>query len=217
MENVFFEPWVGENYENGGMFGKKVMALGESLYCGGGCPECGKGKADESGNNCWTTQKAVNSILYDYDNCDNWKKTYLKFERSLVNKETEQELRNEIWNSLLFHNYLQIPMDKAREAGSCEDYKTAEKAFFEVLEKYRPEKIIVWGRRLWKKMPGGDLWTESEKIVIEGNSERTGYYTLNDGTKVEVMSVYHPSVGYSWDYWYKFINAFINRNKLENN
>ena len=40
MEHVFFKPWVGRNYENGGIFSKKLLVLGESHYCGG-CNQCG--------------------------------------------------------------------------------------------------------------------------------------------------------------------------------
>lgn len=31
----------------------------------------------------------------------------------------------------------------------------------------------------------------------------------NDGKQVKVMAVNHPSVGYSWDYWYKVKQRFL--------
>ena len=40
MDRPFFEPWIGENYENGGLFGKKILALGDSHYCDS-CEVCG--------------------------------------------------------------------------------------------------------------------------------------------------------------------------------
>ena len=40
MEHVFFKPWVGKDYESGGIFGKKILVLGESHTCGG-CDQCG--------------------------------------------------------------------------------------------------------------------------------------------------------------------------------
>lgn len=214
MSNIFFEPWVGPNYQSGGFFGKRVLILGESLYCDGceGCLSSGLQKAEEfETGGCWTTKKAVESYINDLSLSGGWRNTYLKFERSLVNEETNQEQRSKIWNSLLFYNYLQVAMTENRKSGTEDDYKNAELAFFEVLEMYRPEKIIVWGRRLWQKMPGGDKWTELDKIEVGNYSERVGSYKLSDGTEVQVMSVYHPSVGYSWDYWYQFIHAFINK------
>ena len=31
MNRPYFEPWVGENYENGGIFGKKILLVIQSL------------------------------------------------------------------------------------------------------------------------------------------------------------------------------------------
>lgn len=35
MNRPCFEPWVGENYESGGIFCKKILVLGDSHYCSG--------------------------------------------------------------------------------------------------------------------------------------------------------------------------------------
>ena len=39
--NIFFQPFVGRHYADGGMFGKRIMILGESHYCDEGCADCG--------------------------------------------------------------------------------------------------------------------------------------------------------------------------------
>lgn len=39
--NIFFQPFVGKHYADGGMFGKRIMILGESHYCDEGCTDCG--------------------------------------------------------------------------------------------------------------------------------------------------------------------------------
>ena len=39
--NVFFQPFVGKDYTTGGIFGKRIMVLGESHYCDEGCTDCG--------------------------------------------------------------------------------------------------------------------------------------------------------------------------------
>ena len=39
---------------------------------------------------------------------------------------------------------------------------------------------------------------------------------LNDGTKVKIVPVNHPSVGYSWDYWHKVISQFLDL-KIQSN
>jgi len=30
MKSVFFKPWVGKVYDSGGIFGKRILVLGES-------------------------------------------------------------------------------------------------------------------------------------------------------------------------------------------
>ena len=35
MDRPYFEPWIGENYENGGNKKKKILVLGDSHYCSG--------------------------------------------------------------------------------------------------------------------------------------------------------------------------------------
>lgn len=43
MNRPCFETWVGENYENGGIFGKKSLVLVDSYYCSDlkNCEGCG--------------------------------------------------------------------------------------------------------------------------------------------------------------------------------
>ena len=58
-------------------------------------------------------------------------------------------------------------------------------------------------------MPAGERWSWNNDIIVDGNINKCGNYALNDGTKVKIMPVNHPSVGYSWDYWHKLITAFL--------
>ena len=39
--NIFFQPFVGKDYANGGIFDKRIMILGESHYCDESCTDCG--------------------------------------------------------------------------------------------------------------------------------------------------------------------------------
>lgn len=40
-DGLFFRPFVGSSYADGGLFGKRIMVLGESHYCDEGCADCG--------------------------------------------------------------------------------------------------------------------------------------------------------------------------------
>lgn len=51
MSNIFFKPFVGSTNATGGIFGKRVMVLGESHYCDKKCGNCGNiGTHPECGN-----------------------------------------------------------------------------------------------------------------------------------------------------------------------
>lgn len=199
MKNVRFEPWVGKKYNTSGFNDKKILVIGESFYC------------SEEEAVATLTEKVVTDYLAirngEYrENKGGWTNTYLKFERSLIGKETKPEDSQEIWNSIAFYNYLQIPMSGPRESGSSIDYKNAEKVFFEVIDELKPNLIIVWGvGKLFNKLPE-DRWTWGKPLDEDGWDINNGYYQLNNETQARCIAVYHPSSGYQWDWWYKVIS-----------
>ena len=213
--NVFFQPFVGKDYANGGIFGKRVMILGESHYCDEACTDCGDCRLHRE---CMTfTQDVLRDYLYEGKERQNWMRTFLKFERSLVGEETDQAMRLRIWNSVIFFNYLQVAMGGPRQAGTGEQYSQANAAFLDVIEKYQPEYIIVWGKRLWNHLPGDDWchdnvsgvrWMDCDDIEVEGTCTPNGLYMMPNRKCVKVLVVNHPSVGYPWDYWHQVIQSF---------
>lgn len=95
----------------------------------------------------------------------------------------------------------------ARVAGTTEQYKDASEPFFSVLEQYQPDLLIVWGVRLWDNMPW-EHWKDGVQMKVDDFEISNGFYELSNGKKVRAVCVYHPSSGYSWDYWYKVISQF---------
>lgn len=195
---------MGSEYLSGGMFGKRIMVLGDSHYCDEECSACGRDF------NCECNQFTTRTLLKYLDPGtprDGWMSTYLKFERSLVNHETTPIESRRIWNSLLFYNYLQVAMQTPRQAGTVGQYQAAAAPFFSVMDKYQPDLLIVWGVRLWDNLPS-DKWQDGTEMKVDGYPVSNGYYRLTNGKLVRAICVYHPSVGYSWDYWYKVITSF---------
>ena len=121
--NIFFQPFVGKDYVNGGIFGKRIMILGESHYCDESCTDCGDCQLHRECMNF--TQQVLDDYLNENRERQNWMRTFLKFERSLVGEETNQAMRLKIWNSVIFFNYLQVAMGGPREAGTAEQYHQA--------------------------------------------------------------------------------------------
>ena len=102
---IFFQPFVGKDYANGGIFGKRIMILGESHYCDESCADCSDCQLHRE---CMGfTQQVLGDYLNENKERQNWMRTFLKFERSLVGEETNQAMRLKIWNSVIFFNYLQ--------------------------------------------------------------------------------------------------------------
>lgn len=115
--NIFFQPFVGKDYADGGIFGKRIMVLGESHYCDDGCADCGDCRLHRE------CMGFTQDVLRDY-----------------LDDGTEQQ--------------------------------------------------------------------NGDDIVVDGYHVATGWYVLSNGKRVKAMAVNHPSVGYSWDYWYKVIKGF---------
>ena len=206
MDSCFFSPRIGKDYARGGIFGKKILALGESHYCGSGCADCGEcGKHPECSD---FTTNVVNWCLDSSVEREGWMNTYLKFERSLVGKETTPLESRKIWDSIAFYNFLQVAMGGAREAGTNQQYRAAAEPFMQVLEELQPDVLIVWGVRLWNNLPNRN-WADGSKVAVDGYEVQNGYYTLPSGKKVKAVCVYHPSVGYDWSFWHKVIVNFI--------
>ena len=132
----FFHPWAGSHYSSGGIFGKKIMVLGDSHYCGTPCGRCG----ENPNARCYRLTSDVIEWCLD-PNCEreDWMKTYLKFERSLVGHETTSEESRKIWDSIVFYNFLQVaPMITI----SREDYARAITLAGVNLAINRPQDVI---------------------------------------------------------------------------
>ncbi len=207
LNEVFFQPFVGKNYYNGGMFGKRIMVFGESHYCEEGCADCGN---LANHRECAAfTNGVINDYLNENLERERWMNTFLKFERSLVGHGTDWAERKRIWQSVMFYNYLQTAMGGPRKAGTNEQYTHASHVFYEVIDKYLPQYIIVWGSRLWNYLPGDSRWRDGHPIVIDGYKVQTGSYSLSNAGRAKAMTINHPSVGYSWDWWYRAIKEFL--------
>lgn len=163
MKHVLFMPWVGKEYATGGIFGKRILVLGESHY--------GDGEPSPD-----TTVRVFEEYLGCSETVPSYLQSFHKFERSLVGRNTNCTDRKRIWDSVVFYNYLQTPMSGPRQGGKKSDYANSSEAFFEVLEEYRPEYIIVWGYRLWDNMPTERL---SLTVCLPSNSDTIRYPTAH--------------------------------------
>lgn len=223
LKNIFFIPFVGDEYENGLILkedgtieagteenkGLKVMVLGESHYCGDECAECGLASSCEK-KECRTFTQNVLKHYLDYLNgkegveFEPWMNTFTKFGKALTGKD---ERSIEIWESVIFYNYIQRAMNAARTRPDSDDFKNSEKAFFEILQKYKPNIIICWGNRLFNNLPNKN--GEYGKIIAIGERKYYTWHYQLKGFKASLLSIYHPSIGFNWESWNKVIVEFF--------
>ncbi len=198
MKHVKFLPWIGSNY-NIGWNGKRVMILGESHYCA---------SSEDA------VPQITNQVIADLMDADSehegYKNTYTKFANAMIGKQLSPDEKIRFWQSVMFYNYVQVPLSAARNAPGEEDFAVSEKAFFEVLDTYQPDCVIAWGKRLYNHLPrqGYQL---PDLILPNGDNIETWAYETSDGKTVQVLPVTHPSAGFASYYWHEVMQAFINR------
>lgn len=200
----FFYPRVGKFYEKEST---KILILGESHYCSevehkGSCNACKEKKKCHK----WTINGLEEIITKkNYNRSHN---TYIKFEKSLSGKECFESIneRMNFWDKYIMYNYVQNALPKARKSPTKKDFCNSQKSFFYVLEKYKPQLVIVWGKRLWNRLP------KELKFCSSLNSKQINVkeYNYVNGGKVYFTYIYHPSYqGFKWAEWAKYLALFI--------
>ena len=191
MSNIHFEPFKGTNYSNGGCFRKKILVLGESHH----------------GRDMGSSM--TQDILDDQTYSNKTYPAYTKFERALVGYKTNSQARQCIWNSVMFYNYVQSCVPKSRQRPEQWQFDESEEAFFEVLENYEPDVILVWGSRLWEALPytnyEADDDCEYDGCEYDGCEYRCGSYTTDSGLVIPCYEMQHPSSGFNWSWWHEYL------------
>ena len=218
MSDIKFNPWVGNMYQNGiigydanskiiygteDYKGAKILVLGESHYCAN--PETEATKE--------LTVNIISDILNPNSEWEAYKNTYTKFIKSLIGSLDDfgQKDKEDAWQHIVFYNYVQTAMSGARVAPTATDFKESEKAFFEVLETYKPDLVIVWGNRLYNNLPKGGRQLDDLTITtgnFAGNSTEMWSYNVCD-KDVVVMPITHPSAAYSTGLFNAFFKELI--------
>lgn len=193
---INFIPWIGKNYEQG-INGNKVLVLGESHYCS---PvekrHCaGQFCNQENVKDCENfTIEVIDEFVHNYTG-EKYEQTFLCFERQVTNKELSQTEREDFWNSVMFYNYLQYALERPGQEPSPNQWKMwakSEEAFEELLQKYMPDKIIVWGKRLFEALPKWEC-TQETLTTDDGQQVPVRHYKFQ-GKTISALQVYHPAM-----------------------
>lgn len=203
--NVYFEPWIGENYQSKQ---PKILVVGDSHYCGE-CETCGiRGSSISEMSECaGITQNTVKDYLsYRQGKGDyaNWMtKTYLPFDKVYYGKEDVTPKESlDLWNNIAFYNFVQTAIsNKASNSEySDDDYGLSSPMATEVINTLEPDYIIVWGNRAYEAL--------SDKNWTHGSDEYNGTYKLPSGRIAKCIRIYHPSRA-NVEQWHSALSEFI--------
>lgn len=212
MSNIFFNPFIGENY-NLGINGKRVLVVGASFYCTSvNCPffsYCTNEKTKDSSkydNQCpdYCEEQLLLSDepKHTIENKHRAYKTFSKFISKIIGGCDYKE----IWSHLAFTNYVQffVPTkDTYKRYLSKRDFN----AFIETLSELKPHIVISWGTVILD-----DMRQHNDYVIDKDLLEQNEYYICHMRNIPEVshditlVSGYHPS---AIKYWYKDLEKLI--------
>jgi hypothetical protein len=208
MENVFFDPWVGKNYSDEDNY-PRILVLGESHQCGdvGNNNRCKKDSQGQKfcGDTSWQCPYGgPAAVMRDFiSDVRKDIKSYNKFTKAVCNALTIND-KNVFWDRVVFYDYVQRAIEKGKSP-TKDDWKQGADSFFNVLKKYQPDMIIVWGKRLWDNMPSEDVYSnwgrkdwknQGTWNTTKSKSIYTYHLTDDDGKivkKIPAFWLFHPA------------------------
>ena len=142
-----FDPWVGKEYKDKkGLFGVKILLLGESHY----------GTCESESDKKIFTKKVVCSVIEEKDKAGNKKKRpfFTKILRLVTLKQvvSTEESRKEFWKKVAFYNYIQEFVPK-RKPPTKEMWDKAGDHLKKTIRELEPDVIVVLGVRLSNHLP----------------------------------------------------------------
>ena len=193
---IFFLPWIGKNYLHG-FHGRRLLVLGESHY------DKWEGLTHQLGNEF--TRECIQEVVDRESDAEYWK--YI--EQALLNETREKGWApnggNPLWGTLSFYNFLQSPVSGGPRSSlpKWSLIEESRKPFRAVLERLRPDRVLVCSKRLW----GAWMEIRQKEDYLHDNIQA---YRLADGTQVWCLATDHPSSGrYSWKRLHPLIMTFL--------
>ncbi len=198
-EHVFFRPWVGRDYHpSGGLFGLRVMVLGESHYVWESTPP----PRDE-------TERITERVA----SCREEKRFATNVELAVVGAKQLGEQRRRFWDGILFYNYIQVAVSGPRVRPTYEMWQGAKPAFLEVLRLHVPHLILVLGEALWSCIPEDG---HAGPPISLGSEERSTwlYPTAARGEGL-ALNIPHPSSwGFSGRRWHPWVQLGLTQARV---
>jgi hypothetical protein len=180
-QHIYFEPWRGPGYDKDGLWGRKVLIVGESHY-------------DE-----WDgvkhylppsfTQECVQQVVDGSGGARYWPRV----RNRLSGEEHEAQPQAFFWNKVAFYNFIQSPVDGGPGARPTpQQWAAAVPALSEVLSLLRPDRVLFTGDRLWDYVLATDGKLPDIKIEADERSLPLETFSIPGGHHVFVTHTAHP-------------------------
>lgn len=206
MSKIFFLPYIGKNYE-GGFRNKKVLIVDSVHYCDYNYEDSLLPSNIINDNIMKLTIEMIRGIK-EREN-EIYTKAYINFEKAMnggifINEED----RIGLWESLAFYHYCQKSLADFYEKPSYDLLNESFDAFVEVVDKYKPDIIISWGKYVENILAAKLGYSEKYRI------DESVIYTFNNkGNEILLFPIHHPSFDFSWKNYHKVINKVFDLEK----
>ena len=184
MYEMKFMPFIGNDYS---LAKFKTLILGESHHCDKAMNCCFRNNSTEK------CSQLTNNVLNDYFhykktgmNFKRWMNTFTKFSNIFAGKKLNNPETIEFWNTFIFYNYVQFPMEGPRKAPNPENFQKSKNALHQLLEESKPNLIIFWGHRLWSNFPKSDI------LEIKVKEQKITCLKIDDAI-YPILVIPHPS------------------------
>ena len=218
--DVYFVPWIGQNYEDGLFQNKRTLVLGNSFYCSfskltGPYEECKKNNRCMKQNYPACCFYGIECLSLEYKGMSNTHKHLMGILAGMDYTDPSLPVATEsIKQSIAFYNFVQEALNTGSSKPTRKQCINSDSAFFEVLEVLKPELIIALGiSHMWTDLPGEegryqDRWEWKKPFEYKEYSMNQGSYIIDD-KKVPILTIKHPSRNYEPIVWNKIINAWV--------
>ena len=201
MNREKFNPpiWKGTDYPLGGIFGTRVLIVGESTYT--------TDSKDTSQYNVWMAE----------DHIDGYRDAFrTKLMRSFLN--TNKEQRDEIktfWNSVCYLNYINTPLSGPRLAPEESMWIKNIQPLSILLTELKPNLVVALGYRMWSNWLNSPPCKLFPGPNIDGAGRNTTYYFEASDNKHKALAyaLKHPSSAFSWKKEHPFLMKAIEASK----
>lgn len=185
------KPWISDNYNSPNPKFGKILILGESHY--------GEPSKDDTN----FTINVIEDVLTGRV-CQGYR--YFTMLGRLFNPDD----RNDIFNNCAFANLIQEILEAPRVHPTYEQKNNSHIAFWAILKKTNPDKIIVTSSRAWNNwLPDDDdRGSKIDTITVDGRSSNVWHYEQKGVFKCQAIGIGHPA-GRGFYSWRGVVNEFL--------